>query len=65
MAFLIAVKQRREATRVYAVLARLPGDALALIQGMAAESTTVEMAGTLSHRMARSLKLKVGELRLV
>ena len=64
-AYLIAVKQRREATRVYALLSPSAEDALAVVQSMAAEGTTVELAGKLTKRMARSLKLQPGELHLV
>ena len=64
-AFLVAVKQKREATRVYAVLVRSADEAISLLQAHAAEGGTFELAGTLSGRMARSLKLKPNELRLV
>ena len=63
-AFLIAVKQKREATRIYAVLACSPADAVTLVQDMATQGT-VEMVGALSHRIARPLKLRADELRLI
>jgi hypothetical protein len=64
-AFLIAVKEQREATRVYAVLARSSDDALVLLQEQTGEGTALKLVGTLSGRIARSLNLEPDELRLV
>jgi ribosomal protein S3 len=59
------VKQRREPTRVYAVLAPSPETALEAVQTLTADGMEVEITGMLSKHMARSLKLKPGELKLI
>ncbi|MCE4226667.1 hypothetical protein HCU64_23270 [Methylobacterium sp. C25] len=64
-AFLVAVKQRREQVRVYAVLASDADAAVELVTESAADDVEVEIAGQLSKRMARSLKLQPGEIRFI
>jgi hypothetical protein len=64
-AHLIAVHQKREAVRVYAVLAISAETALTQVRAMATDVMEVEIVGALSRDMARQLGLKVGELRLV
>lgn len=64
-AHLIAVHQKREAVRVYAVLATMAEAALSQVRAMATDDMEVEIAGALSRDMARQLGLKVGEMRLV
>jgi hypothetical protein len=56
--FLVAVKQRREALRVYAVLTLTQDEALAIVASASAEGAAVEAAGRLSKKLARPLKLK-------
>lgn len=56
--FLVAVKQRREALRVYAVLTSAQDAALAIVAAENAEGAAVEAAGRLSKKLARPLKLK-------
>ena len=63
--FLIAIKRHREQTHIYAVLSPSPADALATVKGLAVEATRTEVAGKLTKRLARSLKLKPGEPRLI
>ena len=63
--FLIAVKDRRGAPRIYAVRGATPAVALALIREAALDETIVELAGKLSGRLARSLKLEPGEYRFI
>ncbi|KQP33720.1 hypothetical protein ASF49_07560 [Methylobacterium sp. Leaf104] len=56
--FLVAVKQRREDLRVYAVQASSQDDALAIVAAASAEGAAVEAAGRLSKKLARPLKLQ-------
>ena len=63
--YLIAVKQKREPTRLYALLANSPAEALEIVSAQAAEGVVVEVAGKLSKRMAEPYKLKSGDLILV
>jgi len=55
--FLVAVKQRREALRVFAVLSSSQEEALAIVNASSAEGAAVEAAGRLSKKLARPLKL--------
>lgn len=64
-AHLIAVYQKRETVRVYAVLAVAAEDALAQVRLMATDDMKVEIVGALSRDLARQLGLKAGEMRLV
>jgi len=64
-AFLVAVTQRREAARVYAVLAATPDEALGAVALVAVPRATLEIVGGLSRDTARRLHLKPGELRIV
>lgn len=63
--FLIAVKERHVAPRIYAVCAATPDSALAVIREAAVEDATVELTGKLSGRLARAPKLKPGEYRFI
>jgi ribosomal protein S3 len=63
--YLVAVKQKREPTRVYALMARSPAEALQIVSVQASEGVAVEVAGKLSKRMARPYKLKLGDLTLI
>jgi hypothetical protein len=56
--YLVAVKQRREALRVYAVLTPTQDEALAIVAAESGEDAAVEAAGRLSKKLARPLKLK-------
>ncbi len=64
-AYLVAVAQRREAARIYAVMAASDAEALAALADHAAENVRLQVVGGLSRDMVRRLKLKPGELRLV
>jgi hypothetical protein len=64
-AYLIAVHQKREVVRVYAVLAQSTAAALAQISGMSTNEMQVEMVGSLGRDLVRSLGLTPGEMRLV
>ncbi|AWN37491.1 hypothetical protein [Methylobacterium radiodurans] len=64
-AYLVAVAQRRETARIYAVLAATEVEALAALGDHAAENVRLQVVGSLSRDMVRRLKLKPGELRLV
>ncbi|MDB5590306.1 hypothetical protein [Enterovirga sp.] len=63
--FLIAVKRRREALRVYAVLTVSEPVALAIVEAASAEDAAVEPVGRLSKKLAGPLKLLTGEPRLI
>ena len=64
-AYLIAVRQRCEVVRVYAVVALSPEAALAQVSAMATDDMQVEIVGGLSRDMIRRLGLKSGEMRLI
>lgn len=64
-AFLVGVKRRREALRVYAVLTPSEAVALAIVEAASGEDVTVEPVGRLSKKLARPLKLLTGEPRLI
>lgn len=59
--FLVAVKRRREALRVYAVQSPSEAVALAIVEAASAEDASVEPVGRLSKKLARPLKLLTGE----
>ncbi|MGU3666150.1 hypothetical protein ACLBX9_30115, partial [Methylobacterium sp. A49B] len=61
----VSVTQRREAVRVYAVLATTADEALEAIALSAPPRAKLEIVGGLSRDMARRMGLKAGELRLV
>jgi len=63
--FLVAVKRRREALRVYAVLTSSEAVALAIVESRGCEDATVEPVGRLSKKLARPLRLLTGEPRLI
>lgn len=56
--FLVAVKQRREPLRVYAVRAASQDEALGIVAAANPEGAAIEAAGRLSKKLARPLKLK-------
>ena len=64
-AYLIAVHQRRETVRVYAVLAERAEAALAEVRALATDAMEVEIVGALSRNLARQLGLKPGDMLLV
>lgn len=64
-AYLIAVHQRREAVRVYAVLAQSVAAALAQVGELATDDMRVEVVGSLGRDIVRRLRLKPDEMRLV
>ena len=64
-AYLIAVRQKREATRVYAVVATSAEAALAQVDGLTVDGMETEVVGAFSRDLTRSLGLKSGEVRLV
>ncbi|MCJ2036713.1 hypothetical protein [Methylobacterium sp. J-068] len=59
--FLVAAQRRREALRVYAVLTSSEAVALAIVEAASAEDVTVEPVGRLSKKLARPLRLLIGE----
>lgn len=64
-AYLIAVHQRGEAVRVYAVLSQSAAAALAQVGELATEDMQIELVGSLGRDIARRLGLKPDEIRLV
>ena len=64
-AYLIAVRQKREALRVYAIVARSAEAALAQVKGLTTDRMDAEVVGALSRDLTRRLGLKSGEMRLV
>jgi hypothetical protein len=64
-AFLIAVRQKREAVRVYAVIAHSENDALDRVRALATGGMQVEITGSPSRDLVRRLDLKPGEIRLI
>ena len=64
-AYLVAVSQKREAVRVYAVLAETPDGALEVVALNVLPKTTVEIVGSLSRALVKRIRLVPGELRLV
>jgi len=63
-AYLIGVRQKREATRVYAVVATSAEAALAQLDQLAVDGMETGVVGALS-RVLWSLGLDPGEMRLV
>ncbi|MHC2109060.1 hypothetical protein [Methylobacterium sp. CM6246] len=64
-AYLVAVSQKREAVRVYAVLAETPDAALEAVALNAPAKSKLEIVGSLSRALVKRIGLKPGELRLV
>ncbi|CAA2155846.1 hypothetical protein MBRA_01469 [Methylobacterium brachiatum] len=64
-AYLVAVRQKREPTRVYAVVAISAEAALPQLDGLTVDRMETEVVGALSRDLTRSLGLKPGEMRLV
>ena len=64
-AYLVSVSQKREAVRVYALLASTADEALAAIAAVAPPRAKVEIVGGLSRDLVKRLRLKRGETRLV
>lgn len=64
-AYLVAVRRKREATRVYAVVATSAEAALAQVDVLTVDGMETGVVGALSRDLTRSLGLKPGEMRLV
>lgn len=64
-AYLVAVSQKREAVRVYAVLAETSDEALEAVALNVPPKTKVQIVGGISRALVKRLRLKPGELRLV
>lgn len=64
-AYLIAVHERRQAVRVYAVLSTSEVAALAQVSELMTADMQVEVVGSLGRDIARRLSLKPDEMRLV
>ncbi len=64
-AYLVSVAQRREAVRVYAVLATAPDEALEAIALNALPTARLEIVGGLSRDVVKRLRLKPLEPLLV
>ncbi|WCS28871.1 hypothetical protein LOK46_32705 (plasmid) [Methylobacterium sp. NMS14P] len=62
---LVSVSEKREAMRVYAVLATAPDEALKAIALNALPTAQLEIVGGLSRDLAKRLRLKLGEPLLV
>lgn len=63
--YLVAVEQKREPVRLYALLAGSEAEALEIVTAKAIGGTHVEVAGRLSRRIAKGYRLKPGDLILV
>lgn len=64
-AYLVAVSQKREVVRVYAVLALTSDEALEAVVLHVPPKTKVEIVGSLSRALVKRIRLVPGELRLV
>lgn len=64
-AYLIAVYQKREMVRVYAVMDQTAELARAQVDALATEAMRVEIVGALSRNLARQLGLTPGQMLLV
>ena len=64
-AYLVAVAQKREAVRVYAVMAITAYEALEAVALNVPPKTKVEIVGSLSRALVKRIRLVPGELRLV
>jgi uncharacterized SAM-dependent methyltransferase len=64
-AYLIAVHQKRQPVRVYAVMDVSAALAVARVAALATEAMKVEIVGSLSRNLARQLGLVLGQIRLV
>ena len=64
-AYLIAVRHKREAPRIYAVVAASAEAALAQLDGLTTDGMEIEVVGALYRDLIRRLGLRAGELRLV
>ncbi|GJE15124.1 hypothetical protein [Methylobacterium longum] len=62
-AYLIAVHQRGEAVRVYAVLAQSVAAALAQVGELTTDDMQMEVVGSLGRDIVRRLGLKPDEMR--
>ena len=60
-AYLVSVSQKREAVRVYAVLASTPDEALETVALNIPPKAQVEIVGGLSRDLVKRLHLKPGE----
>jgi len=64
-AYLIAVYQKRETVRVYAVMDQTAELARAQVDALATGAMRVEIVGALSRNLARQLALTPGQMLLV
>ncbi|WP_342166156.1 hypothetical protein [Methylobacterium sp. SD21] len=64
-AYLIAVHQKRQPVRVYAVMDVSAALAVARVAALATDAMKVEIVGSLSRNLARQLGLVLGQIRLV
>jgi hypothetical protein len=64
-AYLVAVSQKREAVRVYAVLAGTSDEALEAVALNVPLKSKLEVVGSLSRALVKRIRLVPGELRLV
>jgi hypothetical protein len=63
--YMVAVRRKREATSVYAVVATSAEAALAQVDVLTVDGMETEVVGAFSRDLARSLGLKPDEMRLV
>lgn len=61
----MAVAQKREAVRVYAVLAKTSEEVLEAVALNVPPKTKAEIVGSLSRALVKRIRLVSGELRLV
>ncbi|QEE38776.1 MULTISPECIES: hypothetical protein [unclassified Methylobacterium] len=64
-AYLIAVYQKRQPVRVYAVMDVSAALAVAQVTAFATDAIKVEIVGSLSRNLARQFGLAPGQIRLV
>ena len=60
-AYLVAVSQKNEAVRVFAVLTTTPDEALEAVALNVPPKTKLEIVGVLARGVAKRLRLKPGE----
>ena len=63
--YLIAVRQKREAIRVYAVIASTAEAAVTQLEALTIDRMELEVVGALSRDLTRRLGLEPGEMRLI
>lgn len=64
-AYLVSVSQKREAVRIYAVLATTPDGALKAVALNVVPKAQLEIVGGLSRDSAKRLGMKLGEPLLI